>query len=66
MSVIQNMQSLTLTSEMKKWLEDIRHDKGLYHMMYDKDSIAKFEQDFKLDSKQSKLARDDWYSQRGD
>ena len=35
-------------------------------MMYDNDSIAKFEQDFGLDSKQSKSARDDWYSQRGD
>ena len=66
MSVIRNMQSLTLTAEMKKWLEDMRHEKGLYHMMYDKDSIAKFEQDFQLDRKQSKLARDDWYSQRGD
>jgi hypothetical protein len=66
MSVIDNMQSLVLTTEMQKWLNDIRHNKGLYHMMYDKDSIAKFEQDFELDSKQSKLARDDWYSQRGD
>ena len=66
MSVIQNMQSLILTSQMEKWVEDIRHEKGLYHMMYDNDSIAKFEQDFGLDSKQSKSARDDWYSQRGD
>ena len=66
MSVIQNMQSLTLTSEMKKWLENMRHEKGLYHMMYDKDSIAKFEQDFNLDSKKSKTAINDWYSERGD
>ena len=66
MSVIENMQSYFLTAEMEKWLNDIRHEKGLYHMMYDKDSIAKFEQDFGLDKKQSKLARDDWYSQRGD
>ena len=56
MSVIENMQSLVLTTQMEKWLNDIRHNKGLYHMMYDKDSIAKFEQDFELDSKQSKLA----------
>ena len=66
MSVIGNMQSLILTSEMKKWLEDMRHDKGLYHMMYDKDSIAKFEKDFHLDSKKSKTAINDWYSERGD
>ena len=66
MSVIQNMQSLVLTSHMEKWLEDMRHEKGLYHMMYDKDSIAKFAQEFELDNKQSKRAIDDWYTERGD
>ena len=66
MSVIGNMQSLILTSHMDKWLEDIRHEKGLYHMMYDKDSIAKFQKDFELDGKQSKTAINDWYSERGD
>jgi len=66
MSVIENMQSLILNSHMSQWLEKIRHEKGLYHMMYDKESIAKFEQDFELDSKQSKAAISDWYSHRGD
>ena len=66
MSVIENMQSLVLTTHMKKWLEDMRHEKGLYHMMYDKDSIAKFEHDFNLDRKKSKTAINDWYSERGD
>jgi hypothetical protein len=51
---------------MEKWLENMRHEKGLYHMMYDKDSIAAFEKEFQLDSKQSKAAINDWYSQRGD
>jgi hypothetical protein len=51
---------------MEKWLEDIRHNKGLYHMMYDEDSIAKFGQEFSLDSKKSKTAINDWYSERGD
>ena len=66
MSVIENMQSLILTTQMEKWLNDIRHDKGLYHMMYDNDSIAKFGQEFSLDSKKSKTAINDWYSERGD
>ncbi len=66
MSVIRNMQSLILTSHMEKWLENMRHEKGLYHMMYDKDSIAAFEKEFELNSKQSKSAINDWYSQRGD
>ena len=66
MSVIENMKSLVLTSHMEKWLEDIRHNKGLYHMMYDEDSIAKFGQEFSLDSKKSKTAINDWYSERGD
>ena len=66
MSVIENMQSLVLTTEMEKWLNDIRHEKGLYHMMYDKKSIAKFQQDFSLDVKQSKAAVNDWYSTYGD
>ena len=66
MSVIQNMQSLILTTQMEKWLNDIRHNKGLYHMMYDKDSIAKFEQEFSLDRKKSKTAINDWYSTYGD
>ena len=66
MSVIENMQSLILTTQMEKWLNDIRHNKGLYHMMYDKDSIAKFGQEFSLDSKKSKAAINDWYSTYGD
>ena len=66
MSVIENMQSLILTTEMEKWLNDIRHNKGLYHMMYDKDSITKFEQEFSLDRKKSKTAINDWYSTYGD
>lgn len=35
-------------------------------MMYDKDSIAAFEKEFQLNSKQSKSAINDWYSKRGD
>lgn len=35
-------------------------------MMYDKDSIAVFGEKFELDSKQTKSAINDWYSQRGD
>ena len=66
MSVIENMQSLILTSHMEKWLENIRHEKGLYHMMYDKESIESFGKEFQLDSKQSKTAINDWYSGRGD
>jgi hypothetical protein len=66
MSVIDNMQSLVLTTEMQKWLNDIRHNKGLFHMMYDKDSIAKFELEFSLNRKKSKAAINDWYSNRGD
>ena len=66
MSVIENMQSLVLTTQMEKWLNDIRHNKGLYHMMYDKDSIAKFEQEFSLDSNKAKAAVNDWYSTYGD
>ncbi len=66
MSVIENMQSLILTSQMQKWLENTRHEKGLYHMMYDEDSIAKFGQEFELNFKQSKTAINDWYTERGD
>jgi ABC-type Na+ transport system ATPase subunit NatA len=51
---------------MEKWLENIRHEKGLYHMMYDKESIESFGKEFQLDRKQSKTAISDWYSQRGD
>ena len=66
MSVIQNMQSLILTSPMSKWLENVRHEKGLYHMMYDKESINAFEGEFQLNAEQAKAAINDWYSGRGD
>ena len=66
MSVIRNMQSLILTSEMQKWLDDIRHEKGLYHMMYDKKSIAKFAEQFSLNEVKSRSAIADWYSAYGD
>lgn len=66
MSVIQNMQSMILTDSMSQWLDNMRHERGLYHMMYDKDSIAVFGEKFELDSKQTKSAINDWYSQRGD
>ena len=66
MSVIENMQSLILTTQMEKWLNNIKQSKGLYHMMYDKNSITKFEQEFSLDGKKSKAAINDWYSNRGD
>ena len=66
MSVIGNMQSLILTTEMEKWLDDIRHEKGLYHMMYDKESITKFAEQFSLDEAKSRSAIADWYSAYGD
>ena len=66
MSVIENMQSLILTTQMQKWLDDIRHEKGLYHMMYDKDSIAKFAEHFSLNEKKCRSAIADWYSTYGD
>ncbi len=66
MSVIENMQSLILSSDMTRWLEKKRHEKGLYHMMYDQKSIAEFSEIYSLTPKQAKSAIDDWYSQRGD
>ena len=66
MSVIENMQSLILSSDMSQWLENKRHEKGLYHMMYDQKSIAEFSNRYSLSPKQAKSAINDWYSQRGD
>ena len=51
---------------MQKWLDDIRHEKGLYHMMYDKKSIAKFAEQFSLNEVKSRSAIADWYSAYGD
>lgn len=57
---------MILTDSMSQWLDNMLHERGLYHMMYDKDSIAVFGEKFELDSKQAKSAINDWYSQRGD
>ena len=65
MSVIENMK-LPLTNQMKMWLDNIRHKKGLYYMMYDKKSIAKFGKRFSLDGKNARSAIADWYSSYGD
>ena len=66
MSVIENMKSCTLTHDMELWLNKVRHEKGLYHMMYDKESISKFREIFKVSKQQSRIVILDWYNKHGE